>query len=267
MSDKADSARLPIKRATIFTFSQTGATEQVAGNIVSGLQSRNVACESMDLLKVSPQAAADAELIGIGTPVFYYKEPLLVRNFIDRLPPAEGRAAFTFITHGGNPVNTLRRLQKRLASRGYVVVNSFSCAGYDTYPMFLHRWRQWGHPAGKELQLARDFGSHLVDDVRMLLQEPHFVQPNYPFVGGKYFLLSLLLSGSRMRRFLPHPVPRPEVCIQCGVCARNCPASCITMTPFPTVGPDCIRCYLCERICPVQAWQLDWNRQRRRMKV
>lgn len=267
MSDLPDSSAPSVRRAVIFTFSQTGATEQVAGAVVSGLQARGVACEALDMLRVSPQAAAEAELIGIGTPVFYYKEPTIVRDFIERLPKVDGRPAFTFITHGGNPVNTLRRMQKQLARRGYIVLNSFSCAGYDSYPMFFRTWRQWGHPSAKELELARDFGERLMDEVRWLKEEPHYGKPSYPFVGGKYFLMSLLFGGGRMTRFFPQPVPRKEVCTRCGVCARNCPTSCITMTPYPTVGSQCMWCYLCERICPVQAYQLDWSGLRARMKV
>ncbi len=264
-SGSADSTLL--RRAAIFSFSQTGATEQIAGGIVTGLQDRGVPCEVLDLLKVQPEAAGEADLIGIGSPVFYYKEPVVVRRFIEQLPKADRRPAFTFITHGGNPVNTLRRMQKLLEKRGYVVLNSLSCAGYDTYPMFLRVWRQWGHPSDKEMELARDFGRQLVDEIRLLREEPHYVEPSYPFVGGKYLLMSMLFAGGRMKHFFPRPAPRKEICTRCGVCARNCPMGCISMAPYPVVGQDCMWCYLCERICPVQAYQLDWSKLRARMQV
>jgi len=117
------------QRAIVIYFSQTGATRQVAEAIAWGLEAGGAAVNLADLLKTDPASVASYDVVGLGTPVFYYKEPPVVREFIAALPRAKRRPAFTFITHGGNPVNTLRRMQKQLAARGHVVVNSFSCTG------------------------------------------------------------------------------------------------------------------------------------------
>jgi len=254
-------------RALIVYLSQTGSTRRVAEAVSAGLSGRGLQCRTAELLKANPARAGEFDILGIGTPVFYYKEPLLVRRFIEQLPRADGRPAFTFITHGGNPVNTLRRMQKLLARRGYTVVNSFSCTGFDSYPMYLKSFREWGRPDAADLQAARDFGDRLADECRWFRDEKPFALPKYKFVGGKYFLLSHLLKGGMMKRTFPPHVVDENLCTRCGTCARNCPAQAITLEPYPKVGGACIWCYLCERICPEQAFQNDWTELRKKMKV
>lgn len=48
----------------------------------------------------------------------------------------------------------------------------------------------------------------------------------------------------------------PDVCIQCGLCVRECPRSAITKQQgdFPNINPDiCIGCGACQAVCPVSA--------------
>lgn len=255
------------QRAIVISFSQTGATRQVAEAIGRGLEAKGVAVEQADLLKTDPAATADYDLVGLGTPVFYYKEPANVRAFIARLPRAERKPAFTFITHGGNPVNTLGRMQKQLAALGHTVVNSFSCTGYDTYPMFFRVFREWGHPTEDELGQARDFGERLTSECRWFREEKQFATPKYRFVGGKYFLLSMLCNGGMMKKLFPALKVREDLCTRCGTCARTCPARAITLSPYPTIDRKCIWCYQCERICPQQAFDTDWTKLRKKMNV
>lgn len=48
----------------------------------------------------------------------------------------------------------------------------------------------------------------------------------------------------------------PDVCIQCGLCVRECPRSAITKPrgDFPQINPNiCIGCGACQAVCPVSA--------------
>lgn len=48
----------------------------------------------------------------------------------------------------------------------------------------------------------------------------------------------------------------PDICIQCGLCVRECPRSAITKQQgdFPLINPDiCIGCGACQAVCPVSA--------------
>ncbi len=77
------------------------------------------------------------------------------------------------------------------------------------------------------------------------------------------------LRRSLDRMLQPSPTFVRQLCIGCGVCARNCPSDAITMsfvppgperdpTPtvraYPEVDPDrCIRCLCCQELCPNDA--------------
>lgn len=48
----------------------------------------------------------------------------------------------------------------------------------------------------------------------------------------------------------------PDICIQCGLCVRECPRSAINKQAgeFPIINPDiCIGCGACQSVCPVSA--------------
>lgn len=48
----------------------------------------------------------------------------------------------------------------------------------------------------------------------------------------------------------------PDICIQCGLCVRECPRSAITKQQgdYPQINPDiCIGCGACQAVCPVSA--------------
>ncbi len=48
----------------------------------------------------------------------------------------------------------------------------------------------------------------------------------------------------------------PDICIQCGLCVRECPRTAITKQQgdFPQINPDiCIGCGACQAVCPVNA--------------
>lgn len=52
----------------------------------------------------------------------------------------------------------------------------------------------------------------------------------------------------------PRPVFDEEKCVQCGVCADNCPTEAIELTDYPVVDLNgCIRCYCCQELCSYQA--------------
>jgi uncharacterized protein (DUF362 family) len=47
---------------------------------------------------------------------------------------------------------------------------------------------------------------------------------------------------------------RPELCTQCGVCIRQCPAGALTMEEVPRLDPrKCISCYCCYELCSNRA--------------
>ncbi|MGB2938480.1 MAG: EFR1 family ferrodoxin [Phycisphaerae bacterium] len=247
-------------KALVVYFSQTGNTEQVARAVGRGLA--EAGCEPVDVRPLAETSAEDwraYDLFGLGAPVFYYHEPQNVRDWIRRLVPRRHVPAFTFITHGGNPANTLRRMQRLLRPKGAHVSRSFECFGYDTYPIYVKDFRQWGHPDADELAAALGFGRDVADDAARMLAGEDVPEASYPFVGGKTFRLSLVCRRPLLDYMMPRLEVKRDLCTRCGACVRHCPTNNISLDPWPRFADRCIRCYLCERVCPHNAIQCDWR--------
>lgn len=64
-----------------------------------------------------------------------------------------------------------------------------------------------------------------------------------------------------------HPVFQYEHCVSCGICAQDCPVSCLAMTnirkqgkykkPCPQMAEEgCTGCGICAKSCPMNAIQM-----------
>jgi len=248
-------------KTLVVYFSQTGNTEQVAEAMAEGLADADAGpIDVRPIQEVGPDDWLAYPVVGLGTPVFYYHEPVNVREWIKALTPSPSpKAVFTFNTNGGNPCNTLRRMQKFLKPKGGRVLDSFACWGYDTFPIYLKSFRQWGRPNAEDLAKASAFGAAVADKARRFLAGEPVPEATYDFVGGKYFRLSWICRKPFLDRFFPKLNFAPDLCVRCGACARACPTGNILMQPDPLFLDECIHCYLCERICPQNAIQCDWR--------
>jgi flavodoxin/NAD-dependent dihydropyrimidine dehydrogenase PreA subunit len=248
-------------KCLIAYFSQTGATAHVARAIAGGLESAGGhTTDVRPIEKIGPADWLGFDLLALGMPVFYYHEPANVRAWIKALAARPAAApVLTFNTSGGNPCNTLARVQKFLRPRGGRVLGSFECYGYDTYPIYMKSFRQWGHPDAKDLSRAAEFGRRMTDRAASFLAGQAAAEETYKFVGGKTFRLSLICRKPVLEHFFPKLRLDPDLCIRCGACARHCPTTAIMLDPLPKFHNRCIHCYLCERICPRNAIRCDWR--------
>ncbi len=252
--------------ALVVTFSQTGNTAAVARAIGRGLEAGGASADVRPIEEVDPGEWTEADLLAVGAPVFYYREPVNVADWIRRLPHRDGPVpVLTFNTNGGNPTNTFRRLARALRRKGGRVVGSYACPGFDTYGVYLGTLRKWGHPSEEDLAAAETFGRDAVAKAERVLAGEPVPEPRYPFVGGKTFRLSLLLRGPVMKWVLPKLWLDEAACIRCGLCAARCPTDNIRLAPAPVFADRCMYCYLCEKVCPRSAIVCDWRDLRKRM--
>jgi len=75
-------------KSLIIYFSQTGNTRRVAKCIQGGIIDLNGQCDITDLNDVDVKLLSDYDLVGIGCPVFYYKEPF--NEFLGQVMPKLG---------------------------------------------------------------------------------------------------------------------------------------------------------------------------------
>ncbi|RDI65136.1 flavodoxin family protein [Nocardia pseudobrasiliensis] len=137
-----------------------GNTKKVADVIGEVLGARVV-----DPAEITAAELATYDFVGFGSGVYgmnFYRE---LRKFVKTLPPAQRRKAFVFNT-SGFPEPPFRRYRqkfvRRLEQKGYEVVDTFSCFGYDTWwPLMIVGGIRKGQPNAADLAGARTFAEGL----------------------------------------------------------------------------------------------------------
>ncbi|WP_278261349.1 flavodoxin family protein [Nocardia sp. AG03] len=137
-----------------------GNTRKVAEVIGEVLGARIVDPDEIDAAEL-----ATYDLVGFGSGVRnmdFYPE---LRKFVRELP--EGQRGRAFVLHtSGFPEPGFRRYQRNfvalLEKKGFRVIDSFSCYGYDTYlPFLIVGGVRKGRPNADDLAAARTFAEGL----------------------------------------------------------------------------------------------------------
>lgn len=249
-------------------FSQTGNTEKVARAVADGLTESGAEVEVLDMLKTDSASLSAFDMVGIGTPVFYFREPIIVGRFIKQIPRVSDTHAFVLMTSGGHPGNTLFQMRKALSKRGFLTIDTYKCHGYDTYPPFKGTGRFLGHPDDDELSSARTFGAQLLERSGRIRQGETVLVPTFKRRWDRFGRLSIVFRDRLLSKIiLPRKIINTEKCTKCGLCARHCPVDIIEMDDYPVFKSGCIYCYMCERVCPEEAIECDWTFIKKKMDV
>ena len=118
---------------------------------------------------VDPATLREYDLVGFGSGIYYMAVDARLRNLIRRLPAVDHVRAFTFFTSGAREVPLLdynKPVRKQLESKGFEVIGSFSCRGFDTVGPFgfiggINR----GRPNDHDLDRAAAFAARLRKEV------------------------------------------------------------------------------------------------------
>lgn len=242
-------------RALIAYFSQSGTTARVAEAIAAGLADAGYEADLRRIGRDAPRDLAGYDLIGIGTPVYYYRLPFNVSDYLAVLPDLGGIPVFAFLLQGSHRFDAGNRLRHVLARKGGREVGYFNCRGEANYLGHLKEGYLFSpdHPTAGELAQARAFGRETAACAASGGYEPPADEPPPPAL---YRLERLLLS----RWLIEHVYSRlfrvdPAECTACGVCMETCPTANIRDDGAgrPLWGRNCLFCMRCEMDCPEDA--------------
>lgn len=134
-----------------------GNTRRVADRMAEVLGAEVVAPESID-----PETLRGYDLVGFGSGIYYMTVDARLRRLIGRLPAVVNVRAFTFFTSGARKIPLMdynKPVRKQLESKGFEVIGSFSCRGFDTVGPFgfiggINRGRPDEHDLDRAAALA-----------------------------------------------------------------------------------------------------------------
>ena len=242
-------------KAAVIYFSQNGTTAQVAESIAAGLRHAGWDVDLSNLRDGATSEISSYDILGIGSPVYYYHLPFNVIDYLETLPPIEGKPVFYFLIHGSHAFDAVNSLRHFVAQRGAKDVGYFHCYG-EAY--FLGHLREGylfspDHPSKSELEHATAFG---IDVARRATEGQLVSAKDEPKP-----LLAYRLERCMMSRWLVDNVysrlfkADPDKCNACGLCVNVCPVRNIKKNEDgqPVWGRNCLYCLSCEMQCPEDA--------------
>ncbi len=130
--------------------------------------------------QINPEELQEYSLIGFGSGIYSDKHHKVLLDLADKLPQVPNRKAFIFSTCG-TPIKFLQEraeftkyvaknhssLREKLQSKGYMIVDEFSCAGFNTNSFLkLFGGINKGRPNAEDLKHAEEFAQNLKQNLQ-----------------------------------------------------------------------------------------------------
>jgi len=149
-----------MKKALIAYLSQGGTTRSVSEQILKGLSEEQIQVDLYDIADGPIFDISSYDMIGIGSPVYIYRPPFKVVEFIKSLPDLDGLPFFTFVLYGTKPGTTGNVLRNLLTIKGAREIGYAKFKGADFFVGYLQRGYLFSpdNPNNNELEIANSFG-------------------------------------------------------------------------------------------------------------
>ena len=120
--------------------------------------------------QINPDELQEYNLIGLGSGIYGAKHHKVLLDLADKLPQVTNKKAFIFSTCGVPAIGMTEEvvvknhhsLREKLQSKGYMIVDEFSCAGFNTNSFLkIFGGINKGRPNAEDLKHAEEFALHL----------------------------------------------------------------------------------------------------------
>ena len=222
---------MTIKKWIIAHFSPTGGTKKVADAIAAGF---NTPVVEMDLTRAdSPITLGENDALMAVLPVYGGRAPQISLERLSALK-GNGQKAVAVVVYGNREFDdALLETKNALEAGGFQVIAAAAFIAEHS----IVRSIAAGRPDAEDEALCRQFAADVM--AKMENPTPVNVSGNNPYV--------------ELKPSAFHPAAG-ENCVQCGVCAQQCPVGAIPKeNPNETLNDVCINCMRCVETCPVSS--------------
>ena len=244
-------------QSEIYYFSATGNSYTVASILAKKLDAQLI---PIIPFKDDKSIQSNATSVGIVFPIYDFRAPTLVYDFVKKLKTSDSTYIFAVCTYGVMPLNTMKKLEKIL------MVNDKKLAGGFTVQMPHNGIGYSKISIEKQKKMFRKFDTKskvIVEYVKSKKQgiiEKSSILDRFILVGIFIILIpkilpmlkQALLKGWKSLSFYAD-----EKCNSCGVCEKICPVDNIKMVQGkPSWEDNCLSCFACIHWCPQKSIQI-----------
>jgi len=244
-------------RTEIAYFTGTGNSLMVARYVAGKLEGDLVpAIQAVG----RPRREPEADTIGVVFPIYDFRPPRCILEYLETVPNIESKYTFAICTHGtAAPGRSLKSVQAAIESRGGRLAGGFAvpmphngvgCGLFSNEKRvsLLQAWTKGAHEIC-EYVLNRDCGRVDSGSAALAMLRPSVLRLA-PVVFR--FFGALLTRGSKGLG-----LTASDACTACGLCARVCPTENIELREDkPVWGDRCLTCFACLHWCPENAISL-----------
>lgn len=259
------------KRHCVACFSQTGNTAKVAETIHRAFAEAGWRSQVAKVRFDDPEVTAQADVVGIGSPVFYWAASTPIMEWIARLPEGGGRPAYVFTTYGHvYPSNALHEMASQLAGRGYRLIGGIVVPARHNLVALSGEYKAFGagKPNASMLGEVTDFAKRMIERIDGGAGDSPALND---FILGRrvHNYIRRLIPLRMMIDGMPNMSYDRDACNGCGTCQENCPRGAIRMMDGKAVRDSerCIKCAECLRNCPSGALSLDHKKLLKLLRV
>jgi len=245
------------EKKVIFYFSGTGNSLKMADDIAELIDAK--------IMNIAPllekkSVMMESETIGFVFPVYDFKAPEVVTEFVGKLKGIESQYIFAICNYGIAPSKSLKRFQAEIEKVGGTLSLGLSFQmphngiGSGNFSITRHQemftyWEQ------EKTKIAKKIMEHEKDGI----------EKSKPFESMKVFLFqgvlfksiptfTKLLSKVAFHGWDALAYTANEKCNSCGICEKICPVHNIHMENGKPIWEDhCANCFACLQWCPQQA--------------
>jgi len=241
----------------IYYFSGTGNSFKVAKDISYKLNAK--------LLPIIPfiekeTVNSKAEVIGVVFPIYDFKAPDIINDFIKKLSTPNSTYFFAVCTYGVMPLKTMKRLEKVFISQrkklsgGFTVKMPHNGLGYNRIPIDKQKkmFNNWKIKCEnifdyvKSRRKGKIEKSNVIDIIILIWIFIKLLPKVLPM------LKQALFKGWDSLGFYAD-----ENCNTCKICEKVCPMDNVKIIEEkPNWGDKCLSCFACLQWCPKQSIQI-----------
>jgi len=241
----------------IYYFSGTGNSYIVASTIAKKLKAKLI---PIIPFKNNESIKSNANIIGFVFPIYDFKAPELINDFVKKLQTSDSTYFFAACTYGVMPLNTMKKLEKTLMlndkklSGGFTVKMPHNGIGYSKIPIDKQK------KMFKELYIKSDFIVDYVKSKKEGVIEKSSILDRVVLVGIFMKLMPKIIPMLKQALFKGWDslgFYADENCNSCGICKKVCPVDNIKIVEGkPSWGDNCMSCFACIHWCPQKSIQI-----------